>query len=207
MTVGTPKTGNVSAAVTTTPRGAAEEPDTEAVRLKAAGVGAVKAENPFDNYLPSYAQDAYEEEAKTAEQVKATKAAVSAGVPTSKATGKAQQLIDRAKSFVGTPYKWGGSGPLGFDCSGFTQYLFRELGINLPRISAQQGNFGKRVGVKELRPGDLVFWNNSSRNIGADHVAIYMGDGMVIHAPKPGDRVKISKIWDSGSAWGVAMDL
>lgn len=118
-------------------------------------------------------------------------------------TGKAGNIIAEAKKWVGTPYVWGGSGPLGFDCSGFTQYVMKKFGVDLPRVSYQQANGGKRVGMNELQAGDLVAWDNSSRNNGADHIAIYIGDGMVIHAPKPGDSVKISKIWDAGSAWGV----
>lgn len=170
----------------------------EAVKVKEAGAGAIAAEDPFRNYLPRFdTPEAYEEAFPNKGAAKAS----------AKASGQAAKLIDRAKKFVGTPYKWGGSGPLGFDCSGFTQYLYRELGIELPRVSYQQGNYGKRVGIDQLRPGDLVFWDNSARNNGADHVAIYIGDGMVIHAPKPGDRVKISKLWDTKRAWGVAMNL
>lgn len=170
---------------------------TDAVRVKAAGEGSSKIKNPFEDFLPSFTPEEWEQRRSAAK----TKA--QGGT----ASGQAAKLIARAKEFIGTPYRWGGSGPLGFDCSGFTQFLYRELGINLPRVSAQQGTYGKRIGLNELRPGDLVFWDNSSRNVGADHVAIYIGDGMVIHAPKPGDRVKISKLWDAGRAWGVAMNL
>lgn len=119
------------------------------------------------------------------------------------AGGKASSIISEAKKYIGTPYVWGGGSPLGFDCSGFTQYVMGKFGIDLPRVSYQQANGGERVGMDSLRPGDLVAWDTSSRNNGADHIAIYIGDGKVIHAPKPGDAVKISKIWDAGRAWGV----
>lgn len=189
-----------------------DQPDELAVQVKDVGVGAIKAYNPFDNWLPSFdTPEAYDEAVppKAAPTAKggvgaAGGGAVGAGAG---AKGQAAKLLERARSFIGTPYKWGGTGPLGFDCSGFTQYLFKELGINLPRVSAQQGTYGQRVSIDKLRPGDLVFWDNSSRNNGADHVAIYLGNGQVIHAPKPGDSVKISSIWDSGRAWGVAMNL
>lgn len=118
-------------------------------------------------------------------------------------TERASSIIETAKKFVGTPYVWGGTSPLGFDCSGFTQYVFKQFGIDLPRVSYQQANGGTRVGIKDLQPGDLVAWDNSSRNNGADHIAIYIGDGKVIHAPKPGDSVKISTLWDADRAWGV----
>ena len=88
---------------------------------------------------------------------------------------------------------------LGFDCSGYTQYVFKQLGINLPRVSYQQANLGPRKSIKEARPGDLIAWDNSTRNNGADHIGIYLGNGLVIHAPKPGDAVKISKIWERPS--------
>lgn len=168
----------------------------EAVKVKEVGAGAIAAPDPFRNWLPRFDdEDAYNQTYP--------KRDAKAG----QASGVAEKLIARAKQFVGTPYKWGGNGPLGFDCSGFTQFLYREIGINLPRVSYQQANVGKRISLDQLRPGDLVFWDNSSRNNGADHVAIYIGNGMVIHAPKPGDRVKISKLWDTGRAWGVAMNL
>lgn len=125
----------------------------------------------------------------------------------STATGNAGSLISKAKSFLGTPYKWGGTSPLGFDCSGFVQYIFKQYGINLPRMSYAQASYGQRISLKDLRPGDLVAWDNSSRNNGADHISIYIGDGKVIHAPKPGDHVKISNIFDSGHAWGVRMNF
>lgn len=108
-------------------------------------------------------------------------------------------LVDFAKRFLGTPYKWGGTSPSGFDCSGFTQYVFKQFGINLPRISYQQGNGGKAVAKGDLRPGDLVFWDNSSRNVGADHLGIYIGGGKYIHSPQPGSAVKISNL--GGGYW------
>jgi cell wall-associated NlpC family hydrolase len=103
--------------------------------------------------------------------------------------------LDAAKKFVGTPYVWGGSSPLGFDCSGFTQFVFRQFGVNLPRMSNQQGFGGSAVNYADAKPGDLIFWDNSTRNNGADHVGIYLGNGMLISAPKPGDHVKIQAVY------------
>lgn len=124
---------------------------------------------------------------------------VSGGSPKSSGGKGTSNLVDFAKRFIGTPYKWGGTSPSGFDCSGFTQYVMKQFGINLPRVSYQQGSAGKAVGSRDLRPGDLVFWDNSSRNRGADHVGIYIGGGKYIHAPQPGERVKISNL--GGNYW------
>jgi cell wall-associated NlpC family hydrolase len=108
-------------------------------------------------------------------------------------------LVNFAKRFLGTPYKWGGNTPSGFDCSGFTRYVLGEYGVSLPRVSYQQGQGGKAVASNDLRPGDLVFWDNSSRNVGADHVGIYIGNGQYIHSPQPGSSVKISSL--GGNYW------
>lgn len=128
-----------------------------------------------------------------------TGAPVSISGPASKGRDAA---IAEARKYLGTMYSWGGSSPkTGFDCSGLTQWALNVAGIRLPRVSYQQATFGKRVGVDQLRPGDLVAWDNSSRNNGADHIALYIGDGKVLHAPRSGEAVQISKIW--GNPWGV----
>lgn len=112
-------------------------------------------------------------------------------------------MLDFAKKFLGTPYVWGGTSPSGFDCSGLVQYVYGKYGIKLPRLSADQARSGARVGLDDLKPGDLVAWDNSSRNNGADHIAIYIGNGQIIEAPRPGAAVQINTIYDSDNAWGV----
>ena len=112
-------------------------------------------------------------------------------------------IVDYAKQFLGTPYVWGGTSPDGFDCSGFVQYVYKQFGVNLPRVSFQQANAGKRVGLNEMKVGDLVAWDNSSRNNGADHIAIYIGNGKIIEAPRTGVPVRITKLYDTDNAWGV----
>lgn len=119
------------------------------------------------------------------------------------ATGWRGEALDLARQFLGTPYVWGGANPSGFDCSGLIQYVYKQIGIDLPRLSADQARSGQEVSLDELRPGDLVAWNNSSRNVGADHIAIYVGDGKIIEAPRPGASVQINTIHDRGNAWGV----
>jgi len=118
--------------------------------------------------------------------------------------GKRGELVRLAKSFVGTPYVWGGTDPRnGFDCSGFIQYVYRKMGIELPRVSYQQANAGQRIKLKDLQPGDLVAWDNSSRNNGADHIAIYLGGGLIAESPRPGVPNRIRKMGRMEGAWGV----
>lgn len=127
-----------------------------------------------------------------------------ADVDTGKATGKRAKLVELARKFQGLPYVWGGSSPTrGFDCSGFVQYVYKQMGINLPRVSYQQANSGKRVGLGALQPGDLVAWDNSSRNNGADHIAIYLGNGYIAESPRSGVPNRIRKLKKNESAWGV----
>lgn len=105
-------------------------------------------------------------------------------------SGSASTLINYAKNFIGVPYVWGGSSPSGFDCSGLTSYVYRNaVGINLPRTASSQQNVGKRVALSDLQAGDLIFFGSP-----AHHVGIYIGNGQYLHAPKPGDRVKIANV-------------
>lgn len=104
------------------------------------------------------------------------------------ASASASSVISYAKQFLGTPYVWGGTTPSGFDCSGFTSYVFRNAaGISLPRVSRDQQRTGTSVSLSQVQPGDLVF-----RGSPAYHVGIYIGGGQYIHAPQTGDVVKIS---------------
>lgn len=102
-------------------------------------------------------------------------------------SASASNIIATAKQYLGVPYVWGGSTPRGFDCSGFTSYVFRANGISLPRVSRDQQNVGTRISPSQVQPGDLVF-NGSP----AYHVGIYIGGGQYIHAPQTGDVVKIA---------------
>lgn len=116
-------------------------------------------------------------------------------------------VIQAAKSALGTPYTWGGNSLQGgVDCSGLVQQAFAQVGIQLPRVSYQQAGAGQRVSLNKLQPGDLVAWDNSSRNNGADHIAIYIGNGRIIEAAKPGTRVRIRKLGSDEGAWGVRMN-
>ena len=119
------------------------------------------------------------------------------------ATGKAGKLVKLAQSFVGTPYEWGGTSPNGFDCSGLVQYVYHKMGVDLPRISADQARAGTPVPLSKLQAGDLVAWDNSSRNNGADHIAIYIGAGLIVEAPRPGTSVRVRKLGSNEGARGV----
>jgi cell wall-associated NlpC family hydrolase len=99
--------------------------------------------------------------------------------------------------YLGTPYVWGGMSPSGFDCSGFTSYVYAQAGVSLPHHAASQFSYGTPVSQDELAPGDLVFFD------GLGHVGIYIGAGQFIHSPHTGDVVKISSLYDSwyASTW------
>lgn len=99
-----------------------------------------------------------------------------------------QQLVAYAQNFIGVPYVWGGTTTKGFDCSGFTQYVFKQMGYSLNRTAAQQLKNG--TSVTNLQPGDLVFFTNTySTSAAASHVGIYMGDNLFIHAANGGVKI------------------
>lgn len=99
-------------------------------------------------------------------------------------------LVQYALSFRGVPYKWGGTTPVGFDCSGFVQYVYAHFGISLTRTTYTQINEGTAVSRSNLQPGDLVFFGYGSPH----HVGIYIGDNCYVHAPQTGDVIKISPL-------------
>jgi hypothetical protein len=102
-------------------------------------------------------------------------------------------IVNEAKEFLGLPYVWGGnSKEKGVDCSGLVQQVFKKFGIDLPRLSAEQARQGTPVAsMEQARPGDIIAWDNSSRNNGADHIAIYVGNGKMIEAPRTGLDVRL----------------
>jgi cell wall-associated NlpC family hydrolase len=98
-----------------------------------------------------------------------------------------------AKSKLGKAYKWGGNGPYKYDCSGFTKEVFEANGIEIPRNSWNQAKVGQKVGLKNLRKGDLVFFT-SKHHTRVDHVGIYLGHGKFIHASRFHHRIVISPL-------------
>ena len=108
----------------------------------------------------------------------------------------AAELVVRSLSLVDTPYRYGGRTPAGFDCSGFVGYVFAESGGgSLPRRTEEMWRIGERVGRSELAVGDLVFFNTLGRRF--SHVGIYIGDGVFVHAPARGGRVRAERLTDT----------
>lgn len=107
------------------------------------------------------------------------------------ATGsKRNSIVNYALQFVGNPYVWGGTSlTKGADCSGFTQSVFRDNNISIPRDSRTQASSGKEVSIQNIQPGDLIFYTNSQT---INHVALYIGNGKVIGASNPESGIKIS---------------
>ncbi len=113
--------------------------------------------------------------------------------PAVPSVGKADSVGARAAllatRYVGVPYRLGGQSPDGFDCSGLVWFVYRELGVSVPRTAAQQHAAARSIPGDQLRPGDLVFFYTS-----VDHVGIYLGNGEFIHAPATGKTVTRAKL-------------
>ena len=106
------------------------------------------------------------------------------------ASASSSSIANKAYQFLGVPYVWGGSSPGGFDCSGFTQYVYKAQGINLPRTSGAQASSGSYVSIANAQPGDLVYFGQSK----VTHVGIYIGNNRMIHSPSPGKSVMITNM-------------
>ncbi|XKH58293.1 NlpC/P60 family protein (plasmid) [Citricoccus nitrophenolicus] len=112
---------------------------------------------------------------------------------TSSAAGSASgnTIVEAAKKHLGTPYVWGGNSPSqGFDCSGLVKYVMKELGVDMPRVARDQAKVGTEIGsLAEAQPGDLLGMRNGK------HIAIYLGDNKILHAPQPGENVSIRSLF------------
>ena len=121
----------------------------------------------------------------------------STGDSTSSSTStSASKVVAFAKTLLGKPYVWGAQGPNGFDCSGFTYYVFKNsAGITLPRTSSEQSKYGTAVSKSNLKAGDLVFFDTVGANNGVvTHVGLYIGDGQIIHAASGQGKVVINNL-------------
>ena len=108
-------------------------------------------------------------------------------------TAEAEAAVRAALDQIGMPYRYGGNGPQGFDCSGLVRYSYRAAGLALPRDTHQQRRLGQRVAdPSEWRRGDLLFFTRNRR--GALHVALFIGDGEFVHAPSSGGQVRIERV-------------
>lgn len=125
---------------------------------------------------------------------------IPAAIP--KPSGKAKPILEEAQRHLGVPYQWGGASPeTGFDCSGFVQYVYAKSGIYLPRVTREQALVGSKVPLRmeAFQPGDLLFFASDRKII--DHVAIYFGDGWIIHSPNSRSSVRFDRLRGSGSTW------
>jgi cell wall-associated NlpC family hydrolase len=104
-----------------------------------------------------------------------------------KGTAQGQRAVQYATAQIGKPYEWGAEGPASFDCSGLTSQAWADAGLAIPRTSQEQWRQLKRVAVKDMRPGDLIIYFDD-----ASHVALYVGDGAIIHAPRPGRTITLA---------------
>ncbi|RPF19867.1 cell wall-associated NlpC family hydrolase [Myceligenerans xiligouense] len=161
-----------------------------------AGVVSVTPASENEEYQAQLAAEAAaEEEAAAAAAAEAAAAETTATATTTTATTAApasangSEIISIASRYVGTPYVSGGSSPSGFDCSGFTSYVYAQVGISLPRSSSAQAAGGTIVSASAAVAGDLVY--------APGHIGIYAGGNTMIDAPKPGDTVQFRTIWMS----------
>ncbi len=105
-----------------------------------------------------------------------------------------KKIFTIAKKELGKRYVWGSVGPKTFDCSGFTSYVYKKVGIHIPRTSREQAKYGKLVERSQLKPGDLIFFDTDLRRKGIDHVGIYIGDNKFIHASSARKRVIVTSL-------------
>lgn len=118
-----------------------------------------------------------------------------ASVESERGASVRSDIVVRALTLIDTPYRYGGSTPDGFDCSGLVRYVYQAVaGRQLPRRSEDIGKFGESISRAQLEPGDLVFFNTLARAY--SHVAIYIGEGRFLHAPARGGRVRIEGLDD-----------
>lgn len=129
-------------------------------------------------------------------QARRTAQAASTGAPAPVPAGSTQeQVLRNAAALTGIPYRYGGTTPAGFDCSGYTSYVLRQIGVHLPRTAAQQQ--AAAVSVSDPQPGDLVFFGRP-----AYHVGIYAGNGLMYHSPRTGKSTELARVYSSAAGYG-----
>ncbi len=149
---------------------------TPALNTVALNTPALNTAAPSTTIAPTFA---------TAESITRATTELAAQVP----AARGASAMQKAMSKIGKPYVWGATGPNAFDCSGLVSWSYKQLGVSLPRSSAAMSRVGTPVAKSALRPGDLVFFYKP-----VSHVAIYIGNGKVVHASTSGQPVKISEM-------------
>lgn len=140
-------------------------------------------------------QAAAEAAAKAAQETSSSATTGSTATADSSYAAKAAKALAFARAQVGKPYVWGATGPGSYDCSGLTQAAWKAAGVTLPRVTYDQVNAGTTVALTDAQPGDLVFFYDD-----VSHVGLYIGNGMMIHAPKPGAYVREESIYYDGES-------
>jgi cell wall-associated NlpC family hydrolase len=113
----------------------------------------------------------------------------------------ARAAVRWALAQLGDPYRWGATGPDTFDCSGLTSSAYRAAGVSIPRVSRAQWGAGPHVALANLLPGDLIFYADNPGDPGTiHHVGMYIGNGLMVHAPHTGDMVRVASVWREGYA-------
>ena len=136
-----------------------------------------------------------QEEAAQQQESGSSSGSSESSAPGSSNSTKAEKALAFARAQIGKPYVWGATGPGSYDCSGLTQGAWKAAGVTLPRTTYDQVNAGTTVSVSQAQPGDLVFFYDD-----ISHVGLYIGDGKMIHAPKPGAYVREESIFYDGES-------
>ncbi|NPV92284.1 MAG: C40 family peptidase [Firmicutes bacterium] len=167
----------------------ADKPQNSAVvTITTPAVVVAEPDNPSNNADTKNTQTKKESNSKPlvvaeANNSSASKAPVSTPTPSRAASGSSSGVLATAKKYMGVRYVYGGESPSGFDCSGFTQYVFDKSGVDLPRTASDQASVGVKVSRSELAPGDLVFFHTGGSS-SINHVGIYAGSNQFIHASR-----------------------
>ncbi|MEV2216241.1 NlpC/P60 family protein [Streptomyces sp. NPDC050997] len=140
-------------------------------------------------------QDSGSSTGSTSSGSSSTSGSASDSAPDASYATKAEKALAFARAQIGKPYVWGATGPGSYDCSGLTQAAWKAAGVSLPRTTYDQVNAGTTVALSAAQPGDLVFFYDD-----ISHVGVYIGNGMMIHAPKPGAYVREESIYYDGES-------